>query len=119
MPLFEELKQTSQETLELDSDSNGSLDVCLNSLKSGITQQMPLFQEASPGVQYGIKQQMPLFEELRQTSQETFESESDSNVSWDVSLNSSKSGMLRFFIFRTFVQSYTQRTEETKKCWRG
>ena len=40
---------------------------------------------------------MPLFEEFCQTSQETSESESDSNVSWDVCQNSSKSGMSKFF----------------------
>ena len=59
---------------------------------------------------------MPLFEELRETSQGKLDWDSNSNVSWDVSLNSSKSGMLRFFIFRTFVQSYTQRTEEKKNA---
>ena len=39
---------------------------------------------------------MSLFEELRHTSQETFESESNSNVSWDVRLHSSKSGICHF-----------------------
>ena len=42
---------------------------------------------------YGRKKHMPLFEEFGQASQETFGSESDPNVSWDVCQNSSKSGM--------------------------
>ena len=45
---------------------------------------------------YG-KIKMPLFEELRKTSREKIESESDSNLSRDVFLNSSKSGMFIFF----------------------
>ena len=43
---------------------------------------------------------MPLFEEFRESSQETFESEHQSHFPWDVSQNSSKSGMLRFLILR-------------------
>ena len=34
-----------------------------------------------------LKRARELYEELRQTSQETFDSASDSNVSWDVCLN--------------------------------
>jgi len=54
----------------------------------------------------------PLFEELRRTSRESFELDSTTNKSWDVRLNSSKSGALfllldvhllcfrtRFFVF--------------------
>ena len=40
---------------------------------------------------------LPLFEELKKTSRETSELESDSNVSWDVSLNGSKSGVSIFW----------------------
>ena len=39
---------------------------------------------------------LPLFGELRQTSQDLFDSDSDSNVSWDVCFNSLKSGFLIF-----------------------
>ena len=38
---------------------------------------------------------MPLFAEFRQTSQETFDSNYDPNVSWDVCQNSSKSGITK------------------------
>ena len=40
---------------------------------------------------------MQLFNELRRTSKDSFESNSDSKESWDVRLNSFKSGILRFF----------------------
>ena len=66
MPLFEEFGQTSQETFGLESESIDSWDVCQNSSRSG------------------IKQNMQLFKEFGQTSQETFGLESESNVSWDV-----------------------------------
>ena len=39
------------------------------------------------------KNKMPLFEELRKTSREKFESDSDSNISRDVFIHSSKRGM--------------------------
>ena len=42
----------------------------------------------------------PLFGELRQTSQDLVDSGSDSNVSWDVCLNSLKSGFLIFPVFQ-------------------
>ena len=47
------------------------------------------------------KKSPPLFGELRQTSQDLVDSGSDSNVSWDVCLNSLKSGFLIFGFFST------------------
>ena len=40
---------------------------------------------------------MPLLKELGRTSQDSFESDSGSKESWDVWLDSFKSGILRFF----------------------
>ena len=54
------------------------------------------------------KRNMPLFEELRETSQGKLYWGSDSSVSWDVSLNSSKNGILRFF------HLYTATTKDEK-----
>ena len=53
------------------------------------------------------KIQKPLFKKLRQTSQETFESEPESTKSWDVCLNSPKSGggffsTTNFFLTKNF-----------------
>ena len=45
------------------------------------------------------KKHLPLFGELRQTSQDLFDSDSDSNVSWDICFNSLKSGFLIFGFF--------------------
>ena len=89
MSLFEELRQTSQEMFESESDPNVSWDVYVNSSKSGILQKMPLS------------------EEFGRTSQEMFESDSDPNVSWDVYVNSSKSGISQkcaLYIHNTHVR---------------
>ena len=42
---------------------------------------------------------MPLFDELSRSSRDSFELNTDSYKSWDVWLNSSKSGMWFFFVF--------------------
>ena len=61
---------------------------------------------------------MPLFEEFRQTSREMFESDSDSNVSWDVCLNSSKSGT---FVEKRVTLIYVWRPALPGRtsAWRG
>ena len=81
-PLFEELRQTSRESFESESVSNGSRDVCRNISKSGKSFELPLF------------------EELRTTSRESFESETDSKDSRDVLLKVSKSGVFVLLTFR-------------------
>ena len=54
------------------------------------------------------KKKSPLFEELRQTSQDLFESESESHISWDVCLNSPKSGGCFFRPKNTFLHKNVQ-----------
>ena len=54
----------------------------------------------------------PLFGELSRTSRDSFESESDSKESWDIRLNSSKSGICIFcFFFTCDVDSTFEKRE--------
>ena len=47
---------------------------------------------------------MPLLKELSRTSQDSFESDSDSKESWDIRLNSSKSGICIFCLFDSIFE---------------
>ena len=62
---------------------------------------------------------MPLFKELRRTSQESFESESESNISWDVCLNSPKSGVCFFSEQKIFFWSnkFTSKKVSGVEIW--
>ena len=66
-------------------------------------------------IRYSKKQEnfkMPLFGELSRTSRDSFESESDSKESWDIRLNSSKSGICIFcFFFTCDVDSTFEKRE--------
>ena len=98
MPLLDELSRPSWDLFESDSDSNESRDVRLNSPKSGVFDFSCFFHEIfdsidsiSGNITKIQKNKMPLFGELSQTSQDSFESESDSNKSRDDRLTSPKS----------------------------
>ena len=95
MPLFEEFRETSQDMFGSDIQVYFPWDVCRNSSKSGfaffVVVETIFFRK-----RFANKKHMPLFEEIRETSQGMFGSDIQVYFPWDVSRNSSKSGMLHF-----------------------
>ena len=73
MSLFEELRQTSQDSFHYTPPLwNKSWDVWHNSLKSGMSKNFALFSKWTKWLQIGAEKKTPLFEELGQTSQDLF-----------------------------------------------
>ena len=90
-PLFKESLQTSRDSLESDNDFKKSRDGCPDFSKSGWS----FFREFGWMCvrMYPPTNDQPLFEESVQTSRDSFGWGYNSNKSWDVRLDSPKSGV--------------------------